>query len=708
MKFSILNITLFTVICAITFTFPQNLIDEINHSHMSGLQSLKTGNTEEAISYFKVAVDSFSFADSYYELAKIYFDKNTVQSRTISRKYIQKAIWKDETNIEYRLLQAKLMEKFSRKMAYHVYQNILNIDANCTEALFNLGKIKELDFYEYNNSVLKVGSDPSLSFDEFAIEDYLQAEGFFKRTIKSDSTCLAAYFHLSCLYQEIEDPQKGIPLIKKIIAIDPDNKQAYTYLGLLYYKTSQMDSSNFAYKNALKLMDEKQKNEFKYQSSSFLVDESLRKKFNNFSSIEFEESIEKFWQSSDPLLLTNYNERLLEHYSRVAYSNLKFSVPENELYGWNTDRGEILIRYGEPANRLRYRPYISAGGRTSLKLKTDLWFYKDKVLGFVDEYWNGNFRFSTTRPYSRHISQFAGDTDFFVKDLRRNEPENYEPKFIGPSINVPYNVVQFKNLDGNSRETDVYVNYAMNLSNLFNPDDKFPIAHKYGLFLLDGKSYVRNKKTDLLLKTKPEKNIKLGLNEEYQINSIGLKTKPDSLKMAFEIMRISDNAVSANHFYYKIKSFSIDELDISDILLSEEVNESGTSLAIKRGKLNILPNPLNEFTSISSIYIYYEVYNLSLDKNKTANFEQRVTLSKLEVDSGVEEIWSSVTDFFGFTNEEDKLTLINNYKAYNKNVPVYFQIDMSKYSKGNYILSIEVEDMSHKTTVTSETMLRWR
>jgi GWxTD domain-containing protein len=709
MKTSMLYLNLIFLLNFLTFTLSQNLDNGKNSSHLKGLQLVEDGHIEEAIKYFKLSADSFSNADSFYELAKIFFEKNTVESRVLARKYIQKAIWRNEKNIEYRFLKAKLMENFSRKMAYDVYEEILNIDPHCTEALFNLGRIKELDFYEYNNSVLKVNSDPSLSFDEFATEDFLIAESFFRRAIKSDPNRTDAYFHLSCLYEEIKEYQRGIHLLKRVIEVDPENKKAYTYLGLLYYNSSQMDSSYFAYKNALKLMDETEKNNFKFQSSSFLVDENLREKLKYFSRPEIEELIEKFWQSADPLLLTKYNERLLEHYSRVAYSNLRFSVPEKEVYGWNTDRGEILIRYGEPVNRLRYRPHISAGGRTSLMLKTDLWFYKDKVLGFVDEYWNSNFRFSTPRPYSRHVSQFAGDTDFFVKDLRRNEPENYEPKFEGPSIDVPYNVVQFKSLEEElSEKTDIYINYAMNLSNQFNLEDKFPAAHKYGLFILDEKLDISNRKTELMLDLKPEKTIKLGLNEKYQIHSVELKTEPDSVQMAFEVMRISDNGVSANRFNYRIKRFNSYDLDLSDIVLAEKVNNNSTALAMKRESINILPNPLNEFTSTSSIYVYYEVYNLTFDEKKRAKFEQRVTIAKKEEQSGFENVIRSVTDFFGFGGKEDKLTLSTTYQSFDRDVPVYFQIDMSKYSKGDYSLIVEIEDLQNKKKASAETMLRWR
>jgi hypothetical protein len=239
-------------------------------------------------------------------------------------------------------------------------------------------------------------------------------------------------------------------------------------------------------------------------------------------------------------------------------------------------------------------------------------------------------------------------------------------------------------------------------------EDKFPLAHKYGLFLLDEGMDVTIKKTDLVLNSKPENKIKLSLDEEYQINSIELNPEPDSVQIAFEIMLIKDNGVSANRFNYKIRNFSIIDLELSDILLAEKVTKSDFDLAMKRGDLNILPNPLNEFTTTSDIYIYYEVYNLTLDANNMANFEQRVTISIKDDQSGFKNVIESVTNFLGFESEEDKITLTTNYQSFNKNVPVYFQIDMNKYSKDDYVLTIEVEDLHSNKVTNAETQLRWR
>ncbi|MDH3267434.1 MAG: GWxTD domain-containing protein, partial [Ignavibacteria bacterium] len=430
--------------------FAQISNQNLNEYYYLAIEESERGNISKAIKLFKLSISEYSNSDSFFELAKIYFVQNTVESRVKARELIQKAIWKKPKNIEYRLLQAKLMESFSRNLAFKYYEDALKIDNTCTEALLNLGRIKEEEYYEYSNSVLQAESDPPLSFDSFAIEDFIKAERFFKRSIKSDSSCFDAYIHLANLYEDIGEPRKGIYYLKKVIDLDPAHKQAILLLGLLYYKTSQIDSSSLAYETALNLMNAKEKDDLKFQSASFLVQNKLSKKLNVPSDSVFEQTVNNYWKISDPLFLTDYNERLIEHFSRVTYSNLKFSIDDVGLPGWDSDRGETVIRYGEPIKRVRYRPYINAGGRTQLMLKTDFWYYKDKVLGFVDEYWNENYRFSSPRPGSRHVSQFPGDADFFMNDLRRNEPESYEPKFNGPVIQVPFNIVQFKNLETDS------------------------------------------------------------------------------------------------------------------------------------------------------------------------------------------------------------------------------------------------------------------
>lgn len=53
-----------------------------------------------------------------------------------------------------------------------------------------------------------------------------------------------------------------------------------------------------------------------------------------------------FWDARDPTPGTDRNEEMETYYFRVAYANDRYSRFHDR--GWNTDRGEIFIRFGQP------------------------------------------------------------------------------------------------------------------------------------------------------------------------------------------------------------------------------------------------------------------------------------------------------------------------------------------------------------------------
>ena len=60
--------------------------------------------------------------------------------------------------------------------------------------------------------------------------------------------------------------------------------------------------------------------------------------------------IHSFWQQLNPTPSTRYNERLIEHWERIAYARDHFDRRDDPPYGTD-DRGLIYIQYGEP-NRI--------------------------------------------------------------------------------------------------------------------------------------------------------------------------------------------------------------------------------------------------------------------------------------------------------------------------------------------------------------------
>ncbi len=682
--------------------FAQESAASASVSHNVAMKELAEGNKAEAEKDFLYSAKEYSYAPSYFELAKLGFEKNTVYSRGKARDYIEKAIWADPKNINYRMLKAKLMEFFSGSMAYDVYEDVLEIDPENIEALYNMGRIKEEEFYEYHNSFMKY-DDASLSYNKYAYEHFLKAEELFKKAIRTDPERTDAYLHLSHLYSEAGKYEMGIPLLNKVVRIDPRNKNAFLFMGYLYYKTLSFDSSQTAYKKAFSLMTEDERREFQ-DSTSFIIMGSEENKDENPDS-----SVNNFWTHKDPLYLTGYNERLLEHYSRVAYSNLMFSVAKENVTGWKSDRGEILLRYGEPENRFRLRPYINAGGRTQMMMKTDVWVYKNKAFGFTDDYWNKNFRFSTPTLNGRYYSQFGLDTYADVQSLRRTDPEEYEPKFKGPVFTMPYAVAQFKDLENDEdRNTQLFLNYALDISKDYEYLDRYNIPHQSGLFLFDSSNNKIGDKVEEFTFLGKEKVLRFGPSEKYWINSMEAGVEPDSVSLAFEVIRKRDGGVSSNHFKLFVRDFNKKDLELSDIVLASAVSkDSAERYPLIRKSIAILPNPAGTFTNSTPVYLYYEAYNLKQDGEKKTDFEQKITLKKVDRKSFIENIFSSLGNLFG-SGSEDEVALTTDYQSFDRNTQVYLQLDMSRYQPGDYMITITVNDKLADKKVSAETLLKWR
>jgi len=111
-------------------------------------------------------------------------------------------------------------------------------------------------------------------------------------------------------------------------------------------------------------------------SLSYYLDASLKEKQDFFK---------RFWKSRDPNPNTKKNELMDEYFKRINYANANFSSLSTN--GWLTDRGRILIKFGQPDDierhpfELESRPY-------------EIWRYYTlrKVFLFEDYTGFGDFR----------------------------------------------------------------------------------------------------------------------------------------------------------------------------------------------------------------------------------------------------------------------------------------------------------------------------
>jgi len=134
------------------------------------------------------------------------------------------------------------------------------------------------------------------------------------------------------------DPRLGIAFIELAT-----QKQAKEY----YAAACQIYLWGFSEKNFLNYKKEVQQEIERIApllSAKRYADWSLSLSQNDFS---LGNAIKGFWIAKDPTPRTEINERLLEHWERVAYARQHFTKAANAVYGTD-DRGLIYVKFGAP------------------------------------------------------------------------------------------------------------------------------------------------------------------------------------------------------------------------------------------------------------------------------------------------------------------------------------------------------------------------
>lgn len=678
-----------------------------NELYRKGIEALKVKDTVRAELLFKESIRENSDAPSHFELAKIFLKRNTFISRNRAFENFQMAVWKDPENIEYKYEFAELCKDFARFTAIDEYKKILMLDSTQINAWINLGAIKEKDYTEYDRSFRSM--DGILApLQEYADEDLHEAERFYKNALMLDSSNYDASLKLSLLYEKAAQPEKGIPLLKRLINSGKDDQQVHLSLGLLYYKTSKLKESYQEYKKALSLMSFDEQKDFTFNSVKSLLEPLFDDVMKKMNDEELENFIDLYWKVSEPLYLTDYNERLLEHYSRVAYSNLHFSVPKMGIVGWKSNRGEVVLRYGEPLNRIRMRPQM--GDRT-VAMKTDVWNYKDFTLGFTDMAQSGNFVFSAPAAEKDKLaSQFVEDTQTFMENLRKGYFSNYDAKFEGPKFDVTYNIAQFKNFDLRNH-SDVFVSYALDATDSLLVSNNCNIDHDAGIFFFNknyeelAKKKIRIEKFDAL------EDLVVTHTKKILVNTIDFPMRTDSGFIAVEIKRRADNGTSANRSRIRVRKFSNDRLDISDLILASRVeHEKFSDHIVNRKNIYIQPNPTNQFDKNYRPYLYYEIYNLNLGSDGMTDFEQKIIVSEFKEEEegfSVESAFRSVLDIIGIGEEQEKISLTSDFRTPEKDPQIYMQLDLSKYPAGKYLITVIIKDKLGGSVTETRSIINW-
>ena len=506
------------------------------------------------------------------------------------------------------------------------------------------------------------------------------------------------------LYAFSEEHEPMLARAKQSVQHDPENAYFNLYLGYAAYKMSEMDLAYSSFARGIALLDEADR-------SVFLDVERVMNKQQIRATPSEVFAQDAFWQNQDPLLLTEQNERELEHYARLVYADLLFGEPKLDRRGWDSERGEIYVRYGRPQAMFYYTGSVENCDLSGIGNQSNFHIFDYGTYKFVFSSpgssigTNGTGAAVLTIPtlndfilYSpcaamfgqRNTGASALDYVIFARSHIKKMPTDFQ---------LGGNVVQFPHLTTQLRDAtnqpQVLVTYGfpvlMEEARNKSPGSTTRLGLNTGAFLVndEGPAAQQTRQVDNVY----TEEILLFEGAALWPGTHLLEAEPGAYRLSVEFTRASDNAIGAAHEELVVAAPDA-RFAMSDILLAYfiEEGEGGPQQTVPSGTFirdtyEIQPAPWGLYENGQPVYLYVELYNLPLSPDGSANYTvEAAIIDRKQADKRTKGL---------FRRARRNGQGVSVRFASQANAPTareYFIMETESIDPGNYVLIVQVTD----------------
>ncbi len=255
------------------------------------------------------------------------------------------------------------------------------------------------------------------------------------------------------------------------------------------------------------------------------------------------------------------------------------------------------------------------------------------------------------------------------------------------------------------RETDLALYFAVPLPEIEVRDDRS--RYRKGLVLYDAgwNEITRwSEEMDAVLTRVPEED---GEATWYLVDLFHVWILPGTYHYALQVDDLQGEGVGVRKGVLRVPRYSSTGLELSDLVLSAGIAESGRVNRFERYGHTILPLPPRRFLRNQALYLYFETYNLQRDDAGSMTFRVDYTIRSERLDrSAIEKFFSGLKGLVGVEEEPGVVTL-----SFERSVPhpgrgvwpEYLSFDTSALAPGLYTLEVEITDHAFYDRTTRKT-----
>ncbi len=567
-------------------------------------------------------------------------------------------------------------------------------------------------------------------------ETYQLAETLLKQVINTDRSYKNALVLLSIVYRNLGRYEESRLALNEYLRIkEADPKALYQLTVLAIDEDNLREAEKYFIMSLDNLTDE--------EAISNIV-EDLEILFSEKDNAEFERAqhkgkfLKKFWMEKDPDPETKVNERLIEHFRRIKFAKKHFTT--SSLHGRYDDRGRTYIKYGPPDNK------YASGGDLNV-YSNESWIYYWQI-GEYDEgmYFDfankggkgfvllGDLREAaygekmmdmdvyrslfSERAYldEKHYGRVARSRDdiWFMneiidhrdrkEDMYANIPEEAFLFYMDARpLNIMTSSASFRGKDGKTRH-ELY--YSFELKNLkFKETDNVKSSQFDEFIILKNLDHERiyQDSRSFNLEYNKSKNLK---NDSY-IGQVNIEI-PSMKEDFIGYLRIkSSESERLGLAYHELldKSFTGSYLMMSDIEFSYDIKPTDEEDEYTKNGLRIIPHTGAILNKDEDVFIYFEVYNLSLDSDGDGRYTIEYIVQKRnpndeEKEKYFNDLGKEVVN--KSARKEESITITRTEITRQRDNFNWLTIEMKGLSEGLYDLTIKITDLVYQESTSSE------
>lgn len=366
---------------------------------------------------------------------------------------------------------------------------------------------------------------------------------------------------------------------------------------------------------------------------------------------------------SDPMRMTRQNERALEHWTRVAIAELWFGDALMQRRGYDTEPGQILIRYGPP----RWTRQIAGNSIHGRIGRTIFWTYTRDQPSFI---------FEKNAGWRRMRHAFDSYSREHAADLKNHVPSVYRPPWLRA---LPHQVVRFK---GTRSATAAEIFFQA-------PEGPDGFEGRAGVYLMPRTLGGEEHRT--------ERDIDLPENVRQIVFRLPLE--PGVYPYSAELMSADESIRRASRGRITASVYG-DWLATSDLLIARRI-EPLRSIVRTREDLSIQASPDLSIGRSEPLGVYFEVYGLSTDADDVGSYRVDVELRGRR--GLVGRLTSALGRILpGGNDDSGRLSWEREAEVRDGRVPEWFTLQIPDAEPGAYDLKVTVTDRSTGASYAAE------